>query len=75
MTASVTYGRALRYAEGSARGLIHHVLGHCRGMIPRPTPRRGAETKGLIDSAMYGRTWGTHWNPSDDGPESRRISE
>jgi hypothetical protein len=29
MTASVTYGRALRYAEGSARGLIHHVLGHC----------------------------------------------
>jgi hypothetical protein len=30
MTASVTYGRALRYAEGSARGLIHHVLGHCR---------------------------------------------
>ncbi|WP_230382927.1 hypothetical protein, partial [Paracoccus shanxieyensis] len=30
VTASVTNGRALRYAEGSARGLLHHVLGHCR---------------------------------------------
>jgi len=29
MTASVTHGRALRYAQGSARGLLHHVLGHC----------------------------------------------
>ncbi|WP_230383508.1 hypothetical protein, partial [Paracoccus shanxieyensis] len=29
VTASVTNGRALRYAEGSARGLLHHVLGHC----------------------------------------------
>ena len=29
MTASVTRGRALRCAEGSARGLLHHVLGHC----------------------------------------------
>jgi len=29
MTASVTHGRALRYAKGSARGLLHHVLGHC----------------------------------------------
>jgi hypothetical protein len=28
MTASVTRGRALRYAEGSALGLLHHVLGH-----------------------------------------------
>jgi len=25
MTASVTNGRALRYAEGSARGLLHHL--------------------------------------------------
>ena len=29
MTASVTHGRALRYAEGSARGLLHHQRGHC----------------------------------------------
>ena len=29
MTASVTNGRALRYAEGSARGLLHHQRGHC----------------------------------------------
>jgi hypothetical protein len=35
MTASVTYGRALRYAEGSARGLIHHVLGHCLEIVLR----------------------------------------
>ena len=31
MTASVTHGRALRYAKGSARGLlIHHPVGHYR---------------------------------------------
>jgi hypothetical protein len=29
MTASVTRGRALRYAGGSARGLLHHHPGHC----------------------------------------------
>ena len=29
MTASVTHGRALRYAKGSARGLLHHNPGHC----------------------------------------------
>lgn len=34
MTASVTHGRALRYAKGSARGLLHHVLGHCLGVEP-----------------------------------------
>ena len=28
MTASVTGGRALRYADGSARGLLHHQHGH-----------------------------------------------
>ncbi len=28
MAASVTPGRALRYARGSARGLLHHHLGH-----------------------------------------------
>jgi hypothetical protein len=27
MTASVTVGRALRYADGSARGLLHHHPG------------------------------------------------
>jgi transposase-like protein len=29
VTASATHGRALRYAEGTPRGLLHHVLGHC----------------------------------------------
>ena len=29
MTANVANGRALRYAEGSARGLLHHRPGHC----------------------------------------------
>ena len=28
MAASVTTGRALRYARGSARGLLHQALGH-----------------------------------------------
>ena len=28
MTASVTAGRALRYAGGSARGHLHHPVGH-----------------------------------------------
>ena len=28
MAASLTTGRALRYAKGSARGLLHQALGH-----------------------------------------------
>src|SRR6056297_613343 len=31
VTASVTNGLALRYAGGSARGLLHNHPGHCRG--------------------------------------------
>ena len=34
VTAGVTHGRALRYAKGSARGLLHHHPGHCR--LDRP---------------------------------------
>jgi len=30
VTASLTTGRALRYAGGSARGLLHQLLGHGR---------------------------------------------
>src|SRR6056297_443019 len=30
VAATVTTGRALRYAGGSARGLLHQSLGHCR---------------------------------------------
>jgi hypothetical protein len=33
VTASVTHGRALRYAKGSARGLLHHHPGHCPAII------------------------------------------
>ena len=33
MAASVTRGRALRYAEGSARGLLHHHPGHYLGFF------------------------------------------
>jgi sugar lactone lactonase YvrE len=33
VTASVTHGRALRYAGGSARGLLHHHPGHCPILI------------------------------------------
>jgi hypothetical protein len=32
MTACVTHRRALRYAGGSARGLLHHHPGHCPGL-------------------------------------------
>jgi len=35
MTASATVGRALRYAEGSARGLLHHHRGHGRVPVSR----------------------------------------
>jgi phage terminase large subunit-like protein len=35
VTASVTPGRALRDAGGSARGLLHQVLGHCRERFRR----------------------------------------
>ena len=34
MTASLTHGRALRVAQGSARGLLHHHRGHCLGSQP-----------------------------------------
>jgi len=37
MTASVTHGRALRYAGGSARGLLHHHPGHCHSATKRET--------------------------------------
>jgi hypothetical protein len=38
MTASVTVGRALRYADGSARGLLHHQRGH--GLLQHPRMSR-----------------------------------
>lgn len=38
MTASVTYGRALRYAKGSARGLLHHHMGHSLVLGERREP-------------------------------------
>jgi hypothetical protein len=47
MTASVTVGRALRYADGSARGLLHHHMGHS------PV----AWLEGLIMHHDWGRNW------------------
>ncbi|WP_230383516.1 hypothetical protein, partial [Paracoccus shanxieyensis] len=47
VTASVTNGRALRYAEGSARGLLHHVLGHCP--YPYLTTQINADPEALAD--------------------------
>jgi signal transduction histidine kinase len=38
---SLTHGRALRYAGGSARGLLHHVPGHCRLDSSRTKPGNG----------------------------------
>ncbi|SMX43868.1 hypothetical protein [Maliponia aquimaris] len=46
MTASVTHGRALRYAEGSARGLLHHHQGHC------PEKRLGRFYDAMEDGAI-----------------------
>jgi len=51
MTASVTRGRALRCAEGSARGLLHHVLGHCHA--PQNHPET-AMTCRSMDAAEQG---------------------
>ena len=46
MTASVTPGRALRYAGGSAHGLLHHGLGHypqcIRAILGQSTAQKGA---------------------------------
>jgi len=42
VAASITTGRALRYAGGSARGLLHHPMGHCQPIWRNPrrrTPR------------------------------------
>lgn len=42
MAASVTTGRALSYARGSARGLLHHwgdTANACHG-VTRPEPER-----------------------------------
>jgi hypothetical protein len=42
MAASVTAGRALRYAGGSARGLLlHQVRGHCWGCAFPELPQDG----------------------------------
>jgi len=55
MTTSVTLGRALRYAEGSARGLLHHHRGHCRG----PWRETSTETKSVawMEEQMLLRGW------------------
>lgn len=57
MAASVTRGRALRYAEGSARGLLHHHPGHCQSpfrlcpdaLIPPAFARPGTGERGPQD--------------------------
>ena len=35
MAASITTGRALRYAGGFPRGLLHHGLGHCPASVSK----------------------------------------
>ncbi|MCE6967063.1 H-NS family nucleoid-associated regulatory protein [Cereibacter sphaeroides] len=62
MTASVTRGRALRYAGGSARGLLHHHPGHCpfwfcfRPSTRRPGPRRTSRCR-ASDRAHSNQIW------------------
>ena len=57
MTASVTHGRALRYAGGSARGLLHNVRGRANlqdavdGMTDRSIPRASVDYTGTMDAA------------------------
>jgi hypothetical protein len=48
MTASVTHGRALRHAGGSARGLLNHNPGHC----PRIAADPGETVDRLGDPAI-----------------------
>lgn len=49
MTASVTRGRALRYAGGSARGLLHHHRGHW----PEATVAHGLVSKYADHLPLY----------------------
>ena len=68
VTASVTHGRALRYAEGPARGLLHHHQGHCP-VAGEPHPYDpGRKTRlhigHVIDKSMGG---------SDDATNLRAI--
>jgi len=78
VTASVTHGRALRYAEGSARGLLHHHPGHC----PLPASARHPDVFGSdpspvgerCNSAGACRSCGCGW-VSDDRRFHRRVCQ
>src|SRR5690606_34220874 len=86
MTASVTRGRALRYAGGSARGLLHHVLGHClfarlnRYLAVYGTRRHTAEQRRVCRSPETARGMTEHITAprkplrSTMWAESRRLS-
>jgi hypothetical protein len=53
VTAHDAAGRALRYARGSARGLLHHALGHNLDQLPAALFHRYAEpAKGPVESAQ-----------------------
>ncbi len=45
MTAHDAAGRALRYARGSARGLLHHVTGHKRDKLEEAKATLRAEVE------------------------------
>jgi hypothetical protein len=54
MAASVTAGRALRYAGGSTRGLLlHHVWGHCCAALPIIALGTGAFLGTLLWFSIY----------------------
>ncbi|MDP5308976.1 hypothetical protein [Paracoccus spongiarum] len=60
MTASVTRGRALRYAGGSARGLLHHHPGHCPERIMAiilEEWRTGAPPASFLDATSDAEFW------------------
>jgi len=66
VTASVTHGRALRYAKGSARGLLHHHRGHGQ-WTERAT---GLEPEGKL---YKWRQWG--WEQLRCRPAHESIGE
>ncbi|WAP69380.1 hypothetical protein [Jiella pelagia] len=57
MTASVTIGRALRYAKGCARSLLHHASRHDPTLLTEPMAT-GAKPETVqipTAGARYGR--------------------
>lgn len=80
VSAIVTHGRTLRYAGGSARGLLHHVLRHCRDALrvdqrTSPTPALAVIVREVISMSVArgGEDPNTEQRWARPGEPSRRT--